>query len=75
MSEEYICQFCGLPTESVDVDYVWGGDHLSCVLEAEMEEYHVLHLAVPIELIKDTPNDMELGKKIRELYNESKDNS
>ncbi len=75
MSEEYICQFCGLPTENTAVDCVWGGDHLTCVLEAEMEEYHVLHLAVPIELIADTPNDMELGKKIRQLYNESKDNS
>lgn len=75
MSEEYICQFCGLPTEHIATDCVWGGDHLSCVLEAEMEEYHVQHLAVPLELIEDTPNDMELGKKIRQLYNESKDNN
>lgn len=25
-----------------------------------------------IELIKSTPNDMELGKKVRDLYNQTK---
>jgi hypothetical protein len=25
-----------------------------------------------LELIKSTPNDMELGKKVRQLYNENK---
>ena len=25
-----------------------------------------------IELIKSTPNDMELGKKVRDLYNQKK---
>jgi hypothetical protein len=27
------------------------------------------HLLIPITLIIDTPNDMELGKKIRQIYN------
>jgi hypothetical protein len=33
------------------------------------------YIAVPIDLIYDTPNDMELGAKVRELYFELQDES
>jgi hypothetical protein len=29
------------------------------------------HMAVPMNLIYDTPNDQELGAKVRELYYEN----
>jgi hypothetical protein len=33
------------------------------------------HLLVPFHIIKDIPNDMELGKKIRQLYYAQKQES
>ena len=33
-------------------------------------------LRIPMdEIVKDTPNDMELGEKVRQIYNNKKDNS
>ena len=111
------CQYCGKDTYDVDIDYLYGFDHLSCALEAEQKrleetdpiekcvlcgtdtEYryhdHVdmrvgyiegagqlctkcwnkgterRHMAVPINLVYDTPNDQELGAKVRQLYYEN----
>ena len=55
LSQEYLdhwtCDICGDNTHEVDYDYIGTGtNHLGCELKEE---------------IKDTPNDMELGSKVR----------
>ncbi len=34
MNENWICKYCGKDTIGVDMDYLVGVDHLSCILEA-----------------------------------------
>jgi hypothetical protein len=41
-------------------------------LECYKSELKIDSFCVPKELITETPNDMELGKKIRTLYNRLK---
>lgn len=121
MTDDYKCQYCGQYTGNLDFDYLSGTDHLSCVIEADLEkrkqadpiekcvmcgidtQYHFSdhvdrrvgyiegagqlctncysagtdrrHMTVPMHIVYNTPNDQELGAKIRKLYYESKDNS
>ena len=111
------CQYCGKDTYDVDIDYLYGFDHLSCALRAEQKQReetnpiekcvlcgeettyrfhdHVdlrvgyiegagqlcikcwnkgterRHMTIPMNLVYDTPNDQELGAKVRQLYNEN----
>ena len=37
MNPKYICSICGQSTYDVDVDYLSGFDHLSCVLEKSLK--------------------------------------
>jgi hypothetical protein len=74
MSTPYICQFCGKPTDEVETD------HLPCILSFEHEQRKVNFpdrrlLLVGVQLIKNTPNDQELGAKVRKLYYEVYNNS
>jgi hypothetical protein len=72
------CQYCGKDTYDVDIDYLVGTDHLSCMIEQEtqvQEPSTVLNpdrrlLAVEVDMIKRTPNDQELGAKVRQLFYE-----
>lgn len=34
MNENWICKYCGKDTSGVDMDYLVGVDHLSCILQA-----------------------------------------
>lgn len=34
MNEDWICKYCGKDTKCVDMDYLVGVDHLSCILKA-----------------------------------------
>ncbi len=128
------CQYCGNDTYDVDVDYLVGVDHLSCVLSAEQKQRkennpieqcvmcgantqyrfndHIdtrigyiegagqlcnkcwnkdsisttepLGLGTPfpdrrlllveVDTIKRTPNDQELGAKVRQLFYETYNN-
>ena len=34
MNEDWICKYCGKDTKCVDMDYLVGVDHLSCILTA-----------------------------------------
>ena len=78
----YICQFCGKPTEEVEYEYLMGVDHLECVLRFEEEQSKQREvnfpdrrmLLVEVDTIKNTPNDMELGAKVRKLYYETYNN-
>lgn len=73
---EYVCKYCGRDTSLVEADYVVGVDHLECILE---EQKKVLSsrfsLNINSTLIEQTPNDQELGEKIRIMYHEAKNNS
>jgi hypothetical protein len=72
------CQYCGNDTYDVDVDYLVGTDHLSCMIEQETQVQEPLTisnpdrrlLAVEVDMIKRTPNDQELGAKVRQLFYE-----
>jgi hypothetical protein len=72
------CQYCGKDTYDVDIDYLVGTDHLSCALEQEKEISETSTtlnpdrrlLAVEVDMIKRTPNDQELGAKVRQLFYE-----
>jgi hypothetical protein len=69
----YICQFCGKDTSNVDYDYLSNYDHLSCALEAEQSimKNRTTLITIPVELITSTPNDQELGTRVRQIYNEN----
>lgn len=69
----WLCQYCGKDTFTVDIDYLHGNDHLSCALEYEKStmKNRTTLITVPVELILDTPNDQELGNKVRKLYYEN----
>lgn len=67
------CVLCGAETpydESVHIDYrhgyIEGAGQLchSCYTRGTDRS----HIAVPNHLIQDTPNDQELGRKVREFY-------
>lgn len=69
------CLSCGVETQyefdtniEYRANYIEGVGQLcrTCFNEGSNPKSHIL---IPIHLIKDTPNDMELGKKIRHLYN------
>jgi hypothetical protein len=75
------CQYCGKDTYDVDIDYLVGVDHLSCALEAEKKVVGLgtpfpdrRLLVVEVDLIKNTPNDQELGAKVRQLFYETYNN-
>ena len=68
------CIICGVET-LYDFDtnieyrthYVEGMGQL-CKTCYDSGTYPKSHILIPINLIKDTPNDMELGKAVRKLY-------
>lgn len=72
------CIVCGIETaydETTHIDmrtgYVEGAGQLcqSCYNRGTSRE----HLAIPTYLITDTPNDQELGAKIRKFYYDNRD--
>jgi hypothetical protein len=72
------CIVCGIETaydETTHIDmrtgYVEGAGQLcqSCYNMTNNRK----HLAIPIYLITDTPNDQELGAKIRKFYYDNRD--
>ena len=83
--DPYICAFCGKLTNEEEYDYLVGYDHLACTLQNELDirrSYEILAeeveskvVVIPFNLIHDTPNDEELGEKIRQLYHDRKYNS
>jgi len=79
-----ICISCGAETAydfethiDVRIGYVEGVGQLcsSCYNKANGMHDHLEHFLVSSHTVKSTPNDMELGAKVRKLYYESKDNS
>jgi hypothetical protein len=69
------CILCGKETvydESTHVDmrtgYIEGAGQLcsECWSKGNSRE----HIIVPVSVIKHTPNDQELGSKVRDLYHE-----
>jgi hypothetical protein len=73
----WTCKYCGGDTSHVEADYLWGYDHLACALQEKMQEEKKAKqvLTIPFDLILSTPNDQELGEKIRVMYHEAKNNS
>ena len=69
----WTCQYCGKDTSNVDYDYLSNYDHLSCALEAEQSlmKGRTTLITIPVELITSTPNDQELGTRVRQIYNEN----
>ena len=78
---KWTCKYCGEDTTRVDYDYLIDTNHLSCALKAE--EKITLGtsnpdrrlLLVEVDMISRTPNDQELGAKVRKLYYETYHNS
>lgn len=74
------CILCGAETPytvSTHIDYRHGyiegaGQLCKACYDRGTERTQIL---IPADLIYNTPNDMELGAKVRQLYYESKDNS
>jgi len=71
-----LCILCGVETaydESTHIDmrvgYIEGSGQLCSKCYRAGTNRH--HIVVPENTIINTPNDMELGKKVRELYYES----
>lgn len=76
MSEQaslWTCKYCGKDTSAVEYDYLVDTSHLSCALEYEKStmKNRTTLITVSTETILDTPNDAELGAKIRRLYYEN----
>lgn len=81
------CVSCGIETAyevttHVDMrtNYVEGVGQLCVNCSAVDRMYpespnmdHLKHILVPVHVIRNTPNDAELGTKVRQLYYESKD--
>ena len=69
----WTCQYCGKDTFTVDIDYLHGNDHLSCALEYEksLMKNRTSLITISAETILNTPNDQELGVKVRKLYYEN----
>lgn len=68
MQNNFICQYCGKDTSEIEHDYLNGYDHLGCKLQSELKNTYIDQISISNSLIQDTPNDQELGKKVRELY-------
>jgi hypothetical protein len=68
MQNRSICTYCGKDTSEIEYDYVDGQDHLECILQSELKNTYIDQISVSNSLIQNTPNDYELGKKVRELY-------
>lgn len=71
------CILCGVETPYDDithidlrVGYIEGFGQLCS--KCYREGTNRTHIAVPENLIVNTPNDMELGVKVRQLYYETK---
>jgi hypothetical protein len=73
MTDDYKCQYCGENTGHIDFDYLVGTDHLSCALEYERSimKNRTTLITVSAETVLNTPNDQELGAKVRQLYYEN----
>lgn len=78
------CIICGEETaydESTHIDmrynYVEGAGQLctKCVNKTEATMDHMEHILVSIYTVKSTPNDAELGAKVRQIYYESQENN
>jgi hypothetical protein len=69
---EFKCQYCDTNTSDVDYDYLVGTDHLSCYLQNTTMQRRTTLFTIPEELVYDTPNDAELGAKVRQIYNDIK---
>ena len=70
------CVLCGVETiykRSTHVDmrhgYIEGAGQLCTKCWNKGTERR--HMAIPMNLVYDTPNDQELGYKVRQLYNEN----
>ena len=75
----WTCKYCGGDTSHVETDYLAGTDHLECMLKETFSKglqlqnrRPVQNLSIPFNLIEETPNDQELGEKIRLMYHEAK---
>lgn len=71
------CILCGVETPYDDtthvdlrVGYIEGAGQLCS--KCYRQGTNRIHIAVPENLIVNTPNDMELGEKVRQLYYETK---
>lgn len=71
------CILCGVETaydESTHIDmrvgYIEGAGQLCSQCYRRGTNHN--HIVVPENTILDTPNDMELGEKVRQLYYESR---
>lgn len=72
------CVLCGAETpyeESLHIDYRYGyvegaGQLCQSCYDGGIDRSLT---AVPNRLIKNTPNDQELGSKVRQIYNQSSD--
>lgn len=72
------CVLCDAETpydESVHIDYrhgyIEGAGQLCKACYDRGTEY--THTAIPNHLIRNTPNDQELGSKVRQIYYQSSD--
>lgn len=70
------CILCGVETayeETVHIDmrvgYIEGAGQLCSQCYRVGTNYN--HILVPVNTILDTPNDMELGNKVRRIYHET----
>jgi hypothetical protein len=66
----WTCKYCGKDTSEIEYDYLQGHNHLACILEYEKTTTNILPASITIsaKFILDTPNDQELGAKVRQLY-------
>jgi hypothetical protein len=74
MQNQSICTYCGKDTSEIEYDYLDGQDHLECILQSEIENSYIEEdcIIIPNGVIHNTPNDYELGEKIRKIYWENK---
>jgi hypothetical protein len=69
----WTCSICGKDTSNVEYDYLANGtDHLSCYLQSTTMQRRTSLFTITEELVYDTPNDAELGAKVRQIYNDIK---
>jgi hypothetical protein len=70
------CVLCGTETpydETTHIDYRYGyieGAGQLCK-ECYNRGTERRHIIIPADIIYNTPNDMELGAKVRKIYNQS----
>lgn len=70
MQNKFICKHCGKDTSEIEFDYLVGTNHLECILQSEVKNDYIDQGSISIlnSLILNTPNDSELGEKIRQIY-------